>query len=233
MKLKSIFASFGLSTVAVFLFTIHGIGQQKNEEILFNGKETSAWIGVKSDKFPEKGWEIRSDELVLNADKEAGRGGDIITKNKYSSFDLSFEFKLTRGANTGLKYFVKIYPDGSVLGCEYQLIDDFENKDIKEDTDGKRRTAGLYELFSPEKAELKPSGRWNVGRIIVIGNHVEHWLNGTIVLEYERGSEAFLNAKAQSKFRDIDDFGTMESGHILLQDHGDEATFRNIRIIRL
>jgi hypothetical protein len=233
MKSKSIFASFGLSIIAVFVFTIHGIGQQKNEEILFNGKGTSAWLGVKSDKFPEKGWKIEGDELVVNSDKEAGRGGDIITKSKFSSFDLSFEFKLTKGANTGIKYFVKIYPDGSVLGCEYQLIDDFENKDIQNDMDGKRRTASLYELFSPENATLKPAGQWNSGRILVDGKHVEHWLNGTIVLEYERGSEAFLKAKAQSKFRDIEDFGTMESGHILLQDHGDEAAFRNIRIVKL
>jgi hypothetical protein len=212
---------------------MQGISQEKKKEVLFNGNATSAWVGVKSDKFPEKGWKIQGDALVVNSDKEAGRGGDIITKSKYSSFDLSFEFKLTRGANTGLKYFVKIYPDGSVLGCEYQLIDDFENKDIKNDTDGKRLTAGLYELFSPEKAMLKPSGQWNVGRIIVIGNHVEHWLNGTIVLEYERGSQAFLKAKAQSKFKDVEDFGTMESGHILLQDHGDQASFRNITIIEL
>ncbi len=217
----------------VQLFTMNGISQEKQEEVLFNGIGTSAWVGVKSDKFPENGWKIQGDALVVNSDKESGRGGDIITKNTYSSFDLSFEFKLTRGANTGLKYFVKIYPAGSVIGCEYQLIDDFENKDIQNDMDGKRRTASLYELFSPENAKLKPAGQWNVGRIIVIGNHVEHWLNGTIVLEYERGSEAFLKAKAQSKFKAVEDFGTMESGHILLQDHGDEAAFRNIRITEI
>jgi len=205
----------------------------KKIENLFNGKGTAAWVGVKSDNFPDKGWEIKGNELLVNADKASGRGGDIITKKKYSSFDLSFEFKLTEGANTGLKYFVKIYPDGSVLGCEYQLIDDFGNKDIENDTDGKRRTASLYELFSPENAIVKPAGKWNSGRILVKGTYVEHWLNGKKVLEYDRGSEAFLKAKAQSKFKDVEDFGTMEAGHILLQDHGDEAAFRNIRIVEL
>ena len=227
-----------LSTVVFLIafsviFSYQAQSQKPKTEILFNGKSTSAWTGVKSDKFPDKGWEIKGNELVVNGNKAGGRGGDIITKKKYSSFDLTFEFKLAEGANTGLKYFVKIYPSGSVLGCEYQLIDDYGNKDIRNDPDGKRKTASLYELFSPEKNILKPADKWNSGRILVQGTHVEHWLNGIKVLEYERGSEDFLKAKAQSKFKDVEDFGTMESGHILLQDHGDEAAFRNIRIAEL
>ncbi len=200
---------------------------------LFNGENTDAWKGVKSDGFPGKGWKIVGNELVVTGGDKSQRGGDIITINKYSSFDLRFEFKLTKGANSGLKYFVKKYPSGSVLGCEYQMIDDENNKDIKNDIDGKRLTAGLYELFETKNKKMNAFGQWNSGRILVEGNHVEHWLNDIKVLEYERGSEEFMKAKAKSKFKNVDDFGTMESGHILLQDHSDHVYFRNIKIKEL
>lgn len=170
--------------------------------------------------------------MTVGGDKSQ-RGGDIITIETFSSFDLRFEYKLTEGANSGLKYFVKKYPSGSVLGCEYQMIDDENNKDIKNDEDGKRLTAGLYELFEAENKMVNPHGEWNKGRIIVKGKQVEHWLNGVMVLEYERGSDAFMEAKAKSKFKDVEDFGTMESGHILLQDHSDKVYFRKIKIMEL
>jgi len=208
--------------------------QQENGWIwLFDGSNTDAWIGVKQDNFPTDGWKINGNELVVNGEGSIARGGDIITRNKYSSFDLEFEFKLTEGANGGLKYFVRIYPSESVLGCEYQLIDDVKNKDIANDVDGLRLTAGLYELFEAKNKNLNPPGEWNSARILVNGKHVEHWLNGRKVLEYERGSKEFLEAKAKSKFKNVEDFGTMESGYILLQDHGDEMAFRNIKVKEL
>jgi hypothetical protein len=146
---------------------------------LFDGSNTAHWTGVKSDLFPAQGWAIEKDVLVVNkGGKSENRGGDIITREKYSDFDLRFEFKLTPEANSGIKYFVKIYEDGKVLGCEYQLIDDAGNKDIASDPDGKRLTASLYELFEPQGKKLKPAGTWNKSRIVVEGNHVEHWLNG-------------------------------------------------------
>jgi|UPI00040ED41B hypothetical protein len=201
---------------------------------LFDGTSTDQWVSAKADQFPKEGWAVKNKELVVNQKKNPNdpkvvRGGDIITKKTYSQFDLEFEFQLTPGANTGLKYFVKKYPNGSILGCEYQLIDDTGNKDIANDANDKRRTAGLYELFEPSSRQLKPIGQWNKGRILAKDNKVTHWLNGVKVVEYTIGSSAFKQAKAASKFKDIEDFGTAP-GYILLQDHGDEAAFRNIRI---
>ena len=220
----------------LFIFSPSGemaqIDLQKGEWVwLFDGSGTDHWRAVKSDNFPEKGWEISGNELLVNSNTD--RGGDIITRQKFSSFDLQFEFKFEKGANGGLKYFVQIYPNGSVLGCEYQLIDDQQNKDVKNDPDGKRLTAGLYELFEAKNKKLNPAGQWNSGRILVDGKHVEHWLNGDKVLEYERGSAAFMEAKAKSKCKDVEDFGTMDSGYILLQDHGDRLSYRNIKIMEL
>ncbi len=200
---------------------------------LFDGSGTDAWTSVGKDKFPEKGWEVVGNELIVNGDEKSGRGGNIITKKKYSSFDLRFEFKFSKGANGGIKYFVKEYPSGSILGCEYQIIDDFNNKDIKNDVDGKRLTASLYELFEAKNKQLNPYDQWNSARILVNGRHVEHWLNGIKVMECERGSEAFLQAKSKSKFRDVPDFGTMDSGYIMVTDHGDKLAYRNIKIREL
>jgi len=204
--------------------------------MLFDGSSTNQWVSTKSNHFPTEGWAIEDKMLVVNKGKGKSkavvRGGDIISKKTYAQFDLEFEFRLAAEANTGLKYFVKKYPDGSILGCEYQLIDDTGNKDIANDTDDKRRTAGLYELFAPSSRQLKPIGEWNKGRIKVEGKQVTHWLNGIKVVEYTIGSPEFMKAKANSKFKDVEGFG-MDSGYILLQDHGDKATFRNIRIREL
>jgi len=218
--------------ISILSFLSISFSNDKNNWIwLFNGTDTEHWVSMKTGQFPEQGWEIVGDALVVNkGGKAENRGGDIITREKYGDFDLRFEFKLTPGANSGVKYFVKKYEDGRVLGCEYQLIDDEGNKDVANDPDGKRLTASLYELFEPKGKKLKPAGIWNKSRIVVKGKHVEHWLNGKKVVEYERGSEAFLKARAKSKFKTVEDFGLIEEGYIMLTDHGDEVAYRNIRI---
>ena len=218
----------------IFLLTISYLAasaQQPEGWIwLFDGTNTTSWRGIQKEYMPKKGWKIHEGALVVNGPDSGGRGGDIITKRKYGNFDLRFEFKLSKGANGGLKYFVKKYPSGKVLGCEYQLIDDDNNQDIIYDRDGKRKTGALYALFEASKKRLLPAGQWNQGRIVVRGKHVEHWLNGIKILEYDRGGTSFLQAKKESKFKDVADFGEIPEGYILLQDHGDQMAFRNIRI---
>ncbi len=204
-------------------------------KLLWDGKTTKGWRGARLDHFPEKGWEIKDGVLtVLGSDgKESARGGDIITEKLYSNFELSLEFKLTPGANSGIKYFV--FPrepnsKGPVIGLEYQILDDDRHPDAKKGVEGNRTVASLYDLIPAEGKEVKPIGEWNHARIVVKGGHVEHWLNGKKVVEYDRFSQAFRALIKKSKYQNYKDFGQIPAGHILLQDHGDRVSFRNIKI---
>lgn len=205
--------------------------------LLFNGKSSAGWIGAYKKGFPEKGWQIKEGNLtVLSSEgKEAANGGDIVTKDLFNAFDLSFEFKLTAGANSGVKYFVTLAENntGSAIGLEYQLLDDALHPDAKLGRDGDRTLASLYDLIPSNKQArfIHPIGKWNTGRIIVYpDNRVEHYLNGIKVLEYKRGSEEFRALVAISKYKIWKDFGEAPKGHILLQDHGNEVSFRSIKI---
>ncbi|WP_211483223.1 3-keto-disaccharide hydrolase [Fodinibius roseus] len=204
--------------------------QQEGWVLLFDGKTTDGWRGVYKENFPEKGWKVEDGllKVVASGGGEAEFGGDIITENQYSDFEFSLEFKLTEGANSGIKYFVKeIYPEpeGSAVGLEYQLIDD-----SRPDVEGTWTLASVYELYRAENKEVNPIGEFNKARIVAEGDHVEHWLNGKKVVEYTRGSEEFRNLVAESKYSEHENFGEASEGHILLQDHGHEVAFRNIKI---
>ncbi|HWD88321.1 MAG TPA: DUF1080 domain-containing protein [Mucilaginibacter sp.] len=209
-------------------------------KLLFDGKTNTGWKGANSNEFPTKpgGWVVRDGTMTILGAKggEAANVGDIVTRDQYSAFDLSFEFRMSTGANSGVKYFVTLQEDThgqSAIGLEYQILDDKVHPDAKLGRNGDRTLASLYDLIPANKPErfIRPIGAWNTGRIIVYpNNHVEHYLNGVKVLEYERGSKEFKNLVAISKYVIWKNFGEAKQGHILLQDHGFEVNFRSIKI---
>jgi Domain of Unknown Function (DUF1080) len=225
-------------------------GQEKTEgwKLLWDGQTTDGWRSPKGDSFPNKSWVIKDGELsvVSSGNAEAQAGGDIITRDRYANFELVADFKITPGCNSGIKIFVQpnISPIdkvtgkptavGSAIGLEYQILDDAKHPDAKLGYDGDRRLGALYDLLPCDPSKpVNPVGEWNTARIVSRGNHVEHWLNGKKILEYDRGSPAFRAAVSQSKFKDIPDFGEWSDGHILLQEHGSAVSFRNIKLREL
>jgi len=222
----------------------HLTAYEKNSgwKLLFDGKKATDWVGAYKDKFPDTGWNVANGMISVHetAGKEGGVGGDIVTKDTYKAFDLSFEFLLTPGANSGVKYFVKLAPEekttGSAIGLEYQVLDDTLHPDAKLGRDGDRTLASLYDLIKANKQKrfIHPMGKWNTGRIVVYpNNHVEHYLNGVKVLEYERGSQAYRELVAISKYKIWHNFGEATEGHLLLQDHGNDVSYRSIKVRRL
>jgi hypothetical protein len=210
--------------------------KQRGWRLLFNGTNSEGWRGTRQKAFPEQGWTIRDGVLIIEAAKEGSpRPGDIITEEKFSAFDLAFDFKLTEGANSGVKYFVTLSDGdvGSALGLEYQVLDDERHPDAKQGIDGNRTLASLYDLITADKQPrfVQPIGEWNKGRVVVHpDNRVEHFINGLKVLEYVRGSEEYKQLVAGSKYKNIENFGLAEEGYILLQDHSDEVYYRSIKI---
>ena len=208
--------------------------------LLFDGQSTEGWRGAKLDEFPESGWEVVDGELRVLAGNggESTNGGDIVTKEQFSDFELVFEFKPTEGANSGVKYFVD--PDlnkgsGSAIGLEYQILDDERHPDAKAGVMGNRTMASLYDLIPANPVDVQRRkdysiNDWNRGRIKVKDGKVEHWLNGYKVVEYDRFSQMFDALVNYSKYKDWENFGQWPQGPILLQDHGNAVAFRTIKI---
>jgi hypothetical protein len=212
--------------------------------LLWDGKTTAGWRSAKAETFPQAGWQIKDGVLSVrsNGGAESAGGGDIITQERYSNFELMVDFKITPGANSGIKYFCQPNLDpitgsgaktttGSAIGLEFQILDDARHPDTKLGRDGNRTIGSLYDLI-PAAATKKPnpSGEWNTARILVQGRRVEHWLNGQRVVAYERGSPEFRACVAQSKYQSIPGFGEWADGHILLQEHGNEVFYRNVKL---
>lgn len=216
--------------------------------LLWDGKTTDGWRSPKTEEFPSNGWSIKDGVLstLENGGEESAGGGDIITRKRYSDFELSVDFKITPGANSGVKIFVqpnlspidkqtgKPAAVGSAIGLESQILDDKLHPDAKLGSNGNRTIGSLYDLIpAPLDKKVMPIGEWNNARIVSKGKHVEFYLNGVKTVEFERGSEDFRKRVAASKYAKIDGFGEWEDGHIMLQEHGNAVSFRNVKLREL
>lgn len=210
-------------------------------QLLWDGKSTEGWRGAKLTDFPPQGWTIKDGILNVNAaeGKESANGGDIVTLKQYRNFILKVDFKITRGANSGIKYFVDTdinQGEGSAIGCEFQILDDKNHPDAQQGLNGNRTLGALYDLIPPDRSN--PNYRFNehdfnTATIVVQDNKVQHFLNDVKIVEYTRNTQAFNALVAHSKYKDRQNFGNALSGHILLQDHGDNVFFKNIKIKEL
>nr|WP_299385873.1 DUF1080 domain-containing protein [Allomuricauda sp.] len=213
------------------------VEKEQGWKMLWDGETTTGWRGAKLDHFPEQGWVIENGELTVlsTGGGESEAGGDIVTTEKYGDFELQLDFKITEGANSGIKYYVDTELNqgaGSSIGLEFQILDDAKHPDAKKGNhEGSRTVASLYDLIkASEDKHMNPIGEWNHARIVSKEGHVEHYLNRNKVLEFDRGTEAYRKLVAESKYKVWPNFGEAERGHILLQDHGDRVSFQNIKI---
>ena len=193
-------------------------------KLLFDGQSLNGWRSFKKPDPPESGLEVKDGALTC---VKGGKGGDLITADTFDDFELAWEWKMPPRSNNGVKYFIT-EERRSAVGHEYQLLDDARTKDPLSSC------ASFYLVVAPSPdKKVMPFGEWNFSRILVRGNHVEHWLNGAKVLEYECGDPKILEQVARTKFKNTPGFGTKLRGHILLTYHTDECWFRNLKIREL
>ena len=230
MKALSILGAF-LTVLCVHAAELNQLTSEEKAagwKLLFNGKSLDGWRQYGKQTPPGEGWKVE-DGLLHKLAKV--RGGDIITTNTFENFEFFWEWRIAKGGNNGVKYLVTEQRPGAP-GHEYQLIDDTGHSDSK--LGPKRQTASFYDVLPPmENKPLQPVGEWNSSRVLIKGNHVEHWLNGSKVLAYELGSDEVKKGVAASKFKTAAKFGEKISGHLMLTDHQDEAWFRNVMIREL
>lgn len=218
--------------------------KQQGWILLFDGKTFEGWRGLGRDSVPEAHWiiedgaihKVESGKVPVQADGQPLSGGDLMTIETFRDYDLSFEWKISEGGNSGIKYNVSEEmstrggPSHAALGFEYQVLDDERHSDNQNPT---HLAASLYDMITAENSTLKPVGEYNTGHIILQRNHGEHWLNGVKVVEYDLGSARFDSLFQISKYKNNPDFPKKRAGHIVLQDHSDAAWYRNIKIRRL
>lgn len=225
---------------------LNNISEQEKAQgykMLFNGQNFDGWRKVHGTDQPNSRWKVENGILSVGSSDGSETGNDIVSTEQYGAFELVFEFKLTEGANSGVKYFVdEKYDSGgkSGVGLEFQVLDDEKHPDAKMGAAGNRTLASLYDLIPSYKIDkdlkmdgrfIKKIGSWNQGRVVVLPNNtVQHWLNGFKVLEYERKSNIYNALVARSKYAKYEGFGAADKGHILLQDHGDNVSYKNIKI---
>lgn len=193
-------------------------------KLLFDGKTTKGWRGFHKGTVPD-GWRAIDGALV-----RAEPAGDIITTDQFESFELAVEWKISEGGNSGI--FFRVAEDDKVkavyeTGPEFQVLDNAKHQDGRSPL----TSAGSnYALHAPKRDVTRPVGQWNQARIIVNGNHVEHWMNGEKIVEYDLGSAEWQTLVKNSKFGTMPRYGKEAKGHIALQDHGDRVEYRNIKI---
>jgi len=232
-----------LDNIPVINLLLNNVSAQEKAQgvkLLFNGNDFTGWRAVHGDKMPAAHWSVQNGTINVSPSDGSETGNDIVTTEQYGAFEMTFDFKLTEGANSGVKYFVNEAFDSegkSGIGLEYQVLDDERHPDAKLGAAGNRTLASLYDLipsYKLEKRFQRKIGEWNQGRIVVYPNNiVQHWLNGFKVVEYERKSNIFDALVARSKYEKYKGFGAADKGNILLQDHGNNVSFRNLKIREL
>ena len=205
-------------------------------ELLWDGETTEGWRAIYQDRFPDSGWIIENGQLICLGEElpKEERGGAIVSQEMFGSFELSWEFKIKEGANSGIKYFIDERLNGSPghgLGLEFAILDD--DNFPYDDPDAKRTCGSLYDLVKAAPNATRPIGEWNHGRIVVRGPHLEHWLNGKRVMTVEKGTPHYDDLVSKSKYKNIEGWGEFSRGHILIQDEGPRTAFRNIKILSL
>jgi len=217
------------AAAAVFLLLASTVGDAKPKwKILFDGKSTSEWRGFRRETFPSRCWIIEGDSIKTVAGCDAADQVDILTKDKYRDFELELEWRVSPGANSGIIYLISEDQDQTwKTGLEMQLLDDDKHPDGKKPTTS---AGALYDLIAPSDKTLRPVGEYNRARVVVHKRHVEHWLNGKKVLEYDLGSAPIKDLIAKSKFKSFPRFAQNSEGFVALQFHGGDVWFRNVRI---
>jgi hypothetical protein len=213
--------------------------QEKKDGVvlLFDGKTTDQWRGYGKTDFP-KGWVIDDNAIhcIGSGKGEAGQGGDIITKEKFKNFELTLEWKISEGGNSGIFYLAQEIPGEPIWKSapEMQVLDNIKHPDAKLGVDGNRQAGSLYDLIPAKPQNAKPVGEWNTVKIMVYKGTVVHYQNGVQVLEYHLWTDDWKKMCANSKFNDFNYFvDTAPEGFIGLQDHGDDVWYRNIKIKKL
>jgi hypothetical protein len=210
-------------------------------KLLFDGKTLAGWRGLGYDSVPTAHWKVEGGairkipkgEIPRLKDGQPAAGGDLMTIAKYGDYELAWEWKIGKAGNSGLKYNVSeelsisVAPNHAAIGFEFQLLDDELAEDNKIPS---HRAGSLYDMIPASGTALKPVGEWNASTLIFRGNHIEHWVNGKKVVELDLGTPRADSLYTLSKYKSIRDFMTRKTGHIVLQDHGEEIHFRSIRI---
>jgi hypothetical protein len=205
--------------------------------LLFDGKTTDMWRSYGKQTFPA-GWVIEDGAIkcIGSGKGEAGQGGDIITKEKFGNFELTLEWKISEGGNSGIFYLAQEIEGDPIWKSspEMQVLDNAKHPDSKMGVDGNRQAGSLYDLIPAKPQNAKPAGEWNQVKIMVYKGTVVHYQNGAQVLEYHLWTDDWKKMCANSKFKDYTNFvNTAAEGYIGLQDHGDDVWYRNIKIKKL